>query len=58
MLIIGDKESELGQVSVRSRDIGEIGSVELDAFVDTLLAEIGERALASKFEKKEQIELK
>jgi len=58
MLIIGDKESELGQVSVRSRDIGEIGSIELDAFAETLLAEISERALASKFEKKEQIELK
>jgi threonyl-tRNA synthetase len=53
MLIIGDKESELGQVSVRSRDIGEIGSIELDAFADTLLAEISERALVSKFEKKE-----
>lgn len=53
MLIIGDKESELGQVSVRSRDIGEIGSIELDAFAETLLAEISERALSSKFEKKE-----
>ena len=53
MLIIGDKESELGQVSVRSRDIGELGSIELDAFAETLLAEINERALSSKFEKKE-----
>ncbi len=53
MLIIGDKESELGQVSVRSRDIGELGSIELDAFAETLLSEINERALSSKFEKKE-----
>lgn len=53
MLIIGDKESELSQVSVRSRDIGELGSIELDAFAETLLAEINERALSSKFEKKE-----
>ncbi len=53
MLILGDKESELGQVSVRSRDIGELGSLELDVFADTLLAEIAERALVSKFEKKE-----
>ncbi len=53
MLIIGDKESELGQVSVRSRDIGELGSLELDAFANTLLSEISERALSSKFEKKE-----
>lgn len=53
MLIIGDKESELGQVSVRSRDIGEIGSIDLNAFAETLLVEISERALVSKFEKKE-----
>lgn len=54
MLIIGDKESELGQVSVRSRDIGELGSIEIDAFIETILSEINERALHSKFEKSEQ----
>ena len=53
MLIIGDKEAELGQVSVRSRDIGEIGSVEVDKLIETLLIEIQERALTSKFEKSE-----
>ena len=53
MLIIGDKEAELGQVSVRSRDIGEIGSVEVDKLIDTLLLEIQERSLQSKFEKSE-----
>ena len=51
MLIIGDKEAELGQVSVRSRDIGEIGSVEVDKLIETLLLEIQERSLQSKFEK-------
>ncbi len=53
MLIIGDKEAELGGVSVRSRDIGELGSMPLDAFIETLLVEIGERSLKSKFEKAE-----
>ncbi len=53
MLIIGDKEAELGQVSVRSRDIGEIGSVEVDKLIDILLLEIQERSLQSKFEKSE-----
>ncbi|HAS74887.1 MAG TPA: threonine--tRNA ligase [Clostridiales bacterium UBA8960] len=53
MLIIGDKEAELGAVSVRSRDIGEIGSIEVDAFIEVILAEINERALKSKFEKAE-----
>jgi len=54
MLIIGDKEAELGQVSVRSRDIGELGSISVDAFAETLLAEIAERALKSKFEKAQE----
>lgn len=54
MLIIGDKEAENGQVSVRSRDNGEIGSIEVDRFIEVILAEIEERALKSKFEKIEQ----
>lgn len=54
MLIIGDKEAENGQVSVRSRDNGEIGSIEVDRFIEVILAEIEERALKSKFEKSEQ----
>lgn len=53
MLIIGDKEVELGQVSVRSRDVGELGSLSLDYFKSHLLSEIAERALHTKFEKKE-----
>lgn len=54
MLIIGDKEAELGQVSVRSRDIGELGSLELDVFTNTLLSEVAERSLKTKFEKNDQ----
>lgn len=53
MLIIGDKEAELNEVSVRSRDIGEIGSVPLEKFMEGILEEIQTRALASGFEKKE-----
>ncbi len=51
MLIVGDKEAELGQVAVRSRDIGELGSIELDAFISKVVEEIAERALQTKFEK-------
>lgn len=53
MLIIGDKEVELGQVSVRSRDIGELGSLSLDFFKSNLAYEISERALHTNFEKSE-----
>lgn len=53
MLIIGDKEAELNEVSVRSRDIGEIGSLPLEKFMEGILDEIQSRALASGFEKKE-----
>ena len=51
MLIVGDKEAELGQVAVRSRDIGELGSIELDAFISKVVEEIAERSLQTKFEK-------
>lgn len=51
MLIIGDKEAELNQVSVRSRDIGELGSIAVEQLIENLLLEIHERSLHSKFEK-------
>jgi threonyl-tRNA synthetase len=54
MIVIGDKEVEDGKLSVRSRDIGELGSLSLDEFTDKLLAEISERALQTKFEAKVQ----
>lgn len=54
MLIVGDKEAELGQVAVRSRDIGELGSIELDAFISKVVEEIAERSLQTKFEKVQQ----
>ena len=44
MLIIGEKESESGNtVSVRSRDRGDLGSVETEAFISDVLDEIASR---------------
>ncbi|MGI6705239.1 MAG: threonine--tRNA ligase [Clostridia bacterium] len=44
MLIIGDKEQESHTVSVRSRKDGDIGSVELNSFIERILEEINSRA--------------
>jgi threonyl-tRNA synthetase len=44
MLIVGPKDSEGGTVSVRSRDRGELGAMEFDAFV-AMLAEESKRPL-------------
>jgi len=40
MLIIGDKEAENGEVSVRSRDKGELGSKKISDFIYEILEEI------------------
>ncbi|MEM9283658.1 MAG: threonine--tRNA ligase [Verrucomicrobiota bacterium] len=45
MLIIGAKEQESSQVSVRHRDRGDVGSVGVDAFVEQVVAEIRSRSL-------------
>jgi len=39
MLVVGPKDSEGGTVSVRSRDRGELGAMEFDAFVAMLTEE-------------------
>ncbi|SHH29176.1 threonine--tRNA ligase [Tepidibacter thalassicus] len=39
MLIIGEKEQENNEVSVRSRDKGEIGTIELNKFIENILEE-------------------
>ena len=44
MLIIGDKEVESGTVSVRSRKEGDVGSMEVDAFLSRALKEIAQKA--------------
>lgn len=42
MLIVGQKEEESGTVSVRSRDEGDLGSQDLEAFVQKAAAEAKE----------------
>ncbi len=54
MLILGDNEVEEGKVAVRSRDIGEIGRLQLDEFSDKIGNEINSRALSSVFKKDEE----
>lgn len=44
-LIIGDKEVENGQVTVRSRDGTDLGVMTIDAICDTLLLEIENKTL-------------
>lgn len=51
MLILGDKDMESKAISVRSRDLGELGSMELSAFVEKVSKEIKERSLSTLFEK-------
>ncbi len=43
MLVIGEKEAEAGQVSVRRRDKGDMGAVAADEFIATVLADINEK---------------
>jgi threonyl-tRNA synthetase len=40
MLVIGDREAESGQVSVRSRGAGDLGAQGLDEFIAHLTAEV------------------
>lgn len=44
MLVIGDKEVESGQLSVRSRKEGDIGVMPLDAFIEKLISEVESKA--------------
>ncbi|KXZ39318.1 threonyl-tRNA synthetase [Alkalithermobacter thermoalcaliphilus JW-YL-7 = DSM 7308] len=45
MLIIGEKEVENNEVSVRSRDKGEIGSVKADEFIQNVVKEYKDRTM-------------
>lgn len=45
MLVIGDKELEANSVAVRSRDKGELGVVEIDAFIEDILQEVKNKSL-------------
>ncbi len=44
MLVLGDKEVESGEVSVRSRKDGDLGTMSFEAFTARLLNEIATRA--------------
>lgn len=45
MLILGDKEVEAGNVSVRSRKEGDLGSKSLQEFLSSILEEIKQKSL-------------
>ncbi|OPJ55765.1 threonine--tRNA ligase 2 [Alkalithermobacter paradoxus] len=45
MLIVGEKEVENSEVSVRSRDKGELGSIAVDKFIETVLEEIKNKTM-------------
>jgi threonyl-tRNA synthetase len=45
MLVVGDKEAEAGQVSVRERKAGDTGSVPLQAFAQRLHEQVKSRSL-------------
>ena len=44
MLVIGEKETENGNIAVRSRDGGDLGSMDTEAFVAKVLKETAERS--------------
>lgn len=44
MLIIGDKEMDNGQVAVRSRKEGDLGAMDVEAFIQKLTEEIAAKA--------------
>lgn len=43
MLVVGDKEREQGQVAVRQRQQGDLGPMDLEAFLARALAEVAEK---------------
>ena len=45
MVVVGDKDIENGQISVRSRSKGELGSMTFDTFLARLQQEIEEKVL-------------
>ncbi|MCL4424012.1 MAG: His/Gly/Thr/Pro-type tRNA ligase C-terminal domain-containing protein, partial [Firmicutes bacterium] len=43
MLVVGDKERDLGQVAVRQRQQGDLGPMGVEDFLSKARAEIGEK---------------
>ncbi len=44
MLVVGEKEMEAGQVAVRRRDKGDMGAVDADEFIATVLSDIAKKS--------------
>jgi threonyl-tRNA synthetase len=44
MMVIGDKELESNSVAVRSRKVGDLGTIAAQAFVDKIIEEIRTKA--------------
>jgi len=53
MLVIGGREAETNSVSVRHRDLEDLGTHKLDAFVEAISSEIKNRDLAPSLSKPE-----
>lgn len=49
MLVVGDKEAETGEVSVRVRQGGDIGTMSIDSFIEKAQEENKSRAIDSLF---------
>ena len=45
MLVMGDKEMENGEVSVRRRGEGDIGAMKVEAFVDLIAEDAATKAI-------------
>ncbi len=45
MLVLGDKETEAGQVAVRRRDKGDMGAVSVEEFIATVQNDISEKTV-------------
>ena len=45
MLIVGEKEMESGTISIRSRDRGELGTQNLESFIETVRQEVKNKSL-------------
>ncbi|MFQ3640289.1 MAG: threonine--tRNA ligase [Chloracidobacterium sp.] len=45
MLVLGDREAETGDVAVRTRSDGDIGTLSIEAFIERVTEEVRQRAI-------------
>ncbi len=45
MFVIGEKETQTGQISVRKRKKGDLGQIEFESVIDQILKEVSEKAI-------------